>query len=97
MSLFSEWGIFFMSSYCYVGFDMRTMTRAPFSKEEQDASFQLLMVVTFLIKRNFRRVKHFSFLTRCVFLYDAINLPFLDESEKVATFHQKASFSRRNI
>ena len=96
MSLFSEWGIFFMSSY-YVVFDMRTMTRAPFSKEEQDASFQLLMVVTFLIKKNFRRVKHFSFLTRCVFRYDAINLPFLDKTEKVATVHQKAFFSRRNI
>ena len=86
-----------MSSYCYVGFDMRTMTRAPFSKEEQDATFQLQLVVTFLIKRNFRRVKHFSFLTHRVFRYDAINLPFLDETEKVATVHQKASFLRRNI
>ena len=43
MSPFSEWG---MSNYCYVGFDMRTMDQAAFSKAEQDASFRLQMDIT---------------------------------------------------
>ena len=58
-----------MSSYCYAGFDMRTMARVPFSKAEQDARFQLRMdffFVNFLIKWNFRQAEHLSFITRCV-------------------------------
>ena len=69
MSPFSKWVLFFMSSYCYAGFDMRTMARAPFSKAEQDARFQLQMdffFVNFLIKWNFRQAEHLSFITRCV-------------------------------
>ena len=56
MSLFSERGIVFHVNYCYVGFDMRTMDQAAFSKAEQDASFRLQMDITSSLW-NFRRVE----------------------------------------